>query len=237
MRLLLYRSDRSRIGDWAVLGVVFFGEGALGGKRAHGLRNEMKKVLGRLDERWLQAASRELCTQLGNLLEHEIPRSIEHVLAWVSFFPGEIDLSKFITEQIDKRHVYLPRSLPDHSMNFISIGRDWLGQMESGVLGIPEPCLQSGRVYDPSCAHETLVVVPGLAFDGQGNRLGRGGGYYDRFIARPPMIDSVKVGVCWKLQILESVPTESHDMMVDWICHEDGWVRTGFEEDDGFDQE
>ncbi|MBX7143664.1 MAG: 5-formyltetrahydrofolate cyclo-ligase [Oligoflexia bacterium] len=197
----------------------------------------MKKVLGRLDDRWLQAASRELCAQLTRLVETEIPRDIEHVLAWVSFFPGEVDLSKFITEQLDKRNVYLPRTLPDHSMNFISIGKDWMGRMESGHLGIPEPGEQSGKLYEPAWSHQTLVVVPGLAFDSQGSRLGRGGGFYDRFFARPPMIESVKVGVCWKLQIVESVPTESHDMMIDWICHEEGWVRTGFEEDDSFDQE
>lgn len=61
-----------------------------------------------------------------------------------------------------------------------------------------------------------LVVVPALAFDPQGNRLGRGGGYYDRFLARlKPEV--VTVGLVFDQQIVDSIPVNSHDVTVDIV--------------------
>lgn len=208
----------------------------MGGKQAKELRREMRRILSSLDERWLQAASRELCVNLSKILNEEIPREIDHVLAWVSHFPGEVDLTDFINEQLDRRQIYLPRALPDRNMSFISIGKDWLTSVAAGQFGIPEPVATSGQIYDPKWAHETAVIVPGLAFDDQGSRLGRGGGYYDRFFSKPPMMQSIKIGVCWSLQLTKTISTESHDAIMDWVCHERGFLRSGFEYDDSFDE-
>jgi 5-formyltetrahydrofolate cyclo-ligase len=205
-------------------------------KKRKEIRSEMSRIISRLDDRWIAAASRELSGRLGKLIDEELPDQIEHVLAWMSFFPGEVDLTAFIDEQLDKRRIYLPRTLPDRSMSFISIGKDWLTAMQTGQFGIPEPGTASGDVYDPSWARETAVITPGLAFDKEGGRLGRGAGYYDRFFASPPMMDSFKVGVCWSLQLVSEIPLESHDVTMDWICHEEGWIKSGFTYDEDFDE-
>jgi len=141
------------------------------------LRQEVRRVLVSLDPRWIEAASKELNNRLTELVEKELGGRIEHVLAWIPYFPGEIDLSGFITEQLERRVVYLPRVLPDHSMTFIAVGYDWRENVSAGFFGIPEPCGSLGRVYDYKMAPYTAVIVPGLAFDRQGNRLGRGGGW------------------------------------------------------------
>jgi 5-formyltetrahydrofolate cyclo-ligase len=61
-----------------------------------------------------------------------------------------------------------------------------------------------------------LVVVPGLAFDARGNRLGRGGGYYDRFLKRlPPM--TATVGLAFDVQIIDDVPVDERDIRVDMV--------------------
>jgi 5-formyltetrahydrofolate cyclo-ligase len=200
------------------------------------LRAELRKVVASLDERWMRAASAEVCTNLGSIIQQVEEQSpshrIERVLAWTSFFPGEVDLAPFISTQLSKRRVYLPRSLPDYSMNFISIGQRWMDDAQTGDLGIPEPSQDKGESYERKDVSDTLVVVPGLAFDRSGNRIGRGKGYYDRFLGSPAMKGALKVGVMWSLQLLDEVPVESHDIPMDWICHEEGFKYVGAEFDD-----
>lgn len=61
-----------------------------------------------------------------------------------------------------------------------------------------------------------LAVIPGMAFDGNGNRLGRGKGYYDRLL---PMLHCPLIGICFPFQFLDNIPTERHDMSVDYVLH------------------
>jgi 5-formyltetrahydrofolate cyclo-ligase len=65
------------------------------------------------------------------------------------------------------------------------------------------------------------ILVPGLAFTRQGHRLGRGGGNYDRYLVLLPPT-TLKVGVCFGVQLVGSVPTEPHDVRVDAVVTEDG---------------
>lgn len=187
------------------------------------LRGEMRAVLANLDRRWLAAASRDLGRELSRLLDEEYGTAIEHVLVWVSFFPGEVDLGDFIEREISRRRIYFPRTLPDRSMRFISIEPDWRATAEPGAYGIPEPREDPSRLFDPGVAARTAVIVPGLAFDARGGRLGRGGGYYDRFLGRASMQRAVTIGACWSLQLVDAAPTESHDVIMDWLCHERGY--------------
>ena len=69
------------------------------------------------------------------------------------------------------------------------------------------------------------VLVPGVAFDMDGTRLGMGGGYYDIFLPKIPC--AVKIAMAYSCQIVESVPKLSHDCGVDWIVTEKGSFRTG----------
>ncbi|NDC36791.1 MAG: 5-formyltetrahydrofolate cyclo-ligase [Proteobacteria bacterium] len=196
------------------------------GKRVKAeLRREMRKVLANLDRRWLQVASRELCRNISTLLDQQKERPIEKVLAWVNFFPGEVDLSTLINEQLDRREIFLPQ-LRDGKMQFSSVGKDWLRTMSQGELGIPEPSMSSGRIFSPADAVNTAVLVPGLAFDSSGGRLGRGKGYYDTFLGRSPLFDLLKIGVCWSLQKLSEIPMESHDAYMDWVVTEEGVIKS-----------
>jgi 5-formyltetrahydrofolate cyclo-ligase len=128
----------------------------------------------------------------------------------------------FIEGQFGRRAVYMPRTAPDRSMQFVGVGPEWLQSAETSTFGIPEPRLEGGELFDPRNAPRTAVIVPGLAFDRMGSRMGRGGGYYDRFLGRAALGTALKIGVCWELQIIDRVPTDSHDVSMDWICHERG---------------
>ena len=63
-----------------------------------------------------------------------------------------------------------------------------------------------------------LILVPGCGFDLEGGRLGRGGGYYDRFLAG--QVGVLKVGLCFECQMIDRLPTEAHDQSVDLIVTE-----------------
>lgn len=183
----------------------------------------MKKILGNLDERWLRAASGDLCRNLSEVIKIRVDRPLESILAWTSFFPGEVDLAQFISEQIDEREVYLPRSLPSLEMTFLSIGKNWVQDMSAGEFGILEPADSSGTPYDAlSEASKTVVIVPGLAFDRSGNRLGRGKGYYDRFLGSELMRSALRIGVGWELQFVPTIDTKPHDIPVHWFVSEEG---------------
>jgi len=86
-------------------------------------------------------------------------------------------------------------------------------KLKKGKFGIPEP-------EHPVWAGPQeldLVLVPGVAFDRAGNRIGRGGGFYDRLLRR---YSAVRAGICFDFQILETVPAEPHDCRMDRLVSE-----------------
>ncbi len=197
----------------------------------------MRRILENLDPRWVQAASRKVCDSLADLFDEQRDAPVKHVLAWATFFPGEVDLAPLFETQAERRTIYVPRVAPDRTMTFVSVGAHWLEQAEQGEFGIPEPVLEGGIHYDPAWARETAILVPGLAFDRQGRRLGRGGGYYDRFLGRPALAAARAIGVGWALQIIDRVPAAPHDMNMDYLCTEEGPLHTGVGTSDEYGEE
>ncbi|MCP4701224.1 MAG: 5-formyltetrahydrofolate cyclo-ligase [Gammaproteobacteria bacterium] len=191
------------------------------------LRAQIKKHLAGLDAHWAATANQDLCNHLSGFLDGEYCQAITSILAWVKFFPGEADLSAFIDGQLDKRKVYLPRSAEGGRLEFFAIGKEWRTELEAGIHGIPEPKRAAETLYDISESSRTAVIVPGLAFDRNGNRLGRGKGYYDRFLARDALAASLKTGVAWSMQMLDAVEVSRHDIPVQRLCHERGMLICG----------
>lgn len=93
-----------------------------------------------------------------------------------------------------------------------------LSETQSVALGVREPLPTAEHVSPDSL---DLVLVPGLAFDPAGRRLGRGKGFYDRFLARLPA-SVVTVGVGFQFQVVAEVPAEAHDVRVGWLLTECG---------------
>jgi 5-formyltetrahydrofolate cyclo-ligase len=83
-------------------------------------------------------------------------------------------------------------------------------KMHRGKYNIPEPTTA------PYTGKIDLTIVPGLAFDAKGNRLGRGGGYYDRFISATKS-QSLLVGVGYDFQMVDSVPTNLFDKRMNYV--------------------
>ena len=89
-------------------------------------------------------------------------------------------------------------------------------RFEVGGFGVHEPC---GKAYEGDI---DLVIVPGVAFDREGGRLGFGKGCYDGFLAG---VGAVRVGLCSGLQLTDGLPTEEHDVSMDMIVPENEVIR------------
>jgi 5-formyltetrahydrofolate cyclo-ligase len=79
---------------------------------------------------------------------------------------------------------------------------------------IREHSLANARVISPS--EIAAILIPGLAFTNDGHRLGRGGGYYDRYLAALPAT-AIKIGVCFAFQLVSALPTEPHDARMNCV--------------------
>ena len=86
-----------------------------------------------------------------------------------------------------------------------------------GAYQIEEPTGELFTEYEQI----ELTLVPGVSFDREGNRLGRGKGYYDRLL---PKLSSYNVGICFGFQISEKIPCESFDRKMDAVLSEKGWL-------------
>lgn len=108
----------------------------------------------------------------------------------------------------DGKKVAVPKVYGD-DMKFIYM--DDLSQVAQGYAGIPEP-VADGPVAEDKTA---LVLMPGMAFTEKGDRMGYGGGFYDKFLASEP--DHPTVALCYAFQMVASLPTEEYDIPVDCV--------------------
>ena len=108
----------------------------------------------------------------------------------------------------DGKKVAVPKVYGDE-MKFLYL--DDLTKVSKGYAGIPEP-IADGPVADDETA---LVLMPGLAFDPQGHRIGYGGGFYDKFLSREP--EHPTLALCYEFQMVEKLETEQFDIPVDEV--------------------
>lgn len=170
-----------------------------------------------VDER--VAASHQAVDRLLGL--HEL-RGIETVVAYDAV-DDELDVGEVVASL---RHhgmrLLLPRVRGDE-LELVAAGD--LHRLRVGYRGIREP---DGPRIDPEVVD--VIIVPGVAFDPVGGRLGRGGGHYDRLLPTLPT-DSTRIGVCFSCQVVPMVPREPHDAAVDIVVTERAVYRTHARDD------
>ena len=116
--------------------------------------------------------------------------------------------------------IALPRYLPDQSVYCAAVYRGEPGELTPAKFGIPEPPVNAPVV---PLNRLDLALVPGVAFDPAGRRLGRGRGFYDRLLAD---VTGVKCGVALDEQIVSELPEEPHDMAMNYILTPSRWLST-----------
>ena len=123
--------------------------------------------------------------------------------------PDEVNTHTLIKTLVDKgeKRILLPSVIGDNLQLHI-IDSD--SKTEKGDFGIIESKGKLFTNYDEI----DLAIVPGVAFDKYGNRLGRGKGYYDRIL---PLLKAYKIGICFPFQHIEIIPAETHDIRMDEV--------------------
>ena len=133
-----------------------------------------------------------------------------HTLLLYSALPDEIPTQPLIDDLAEKgKNILLPRVVDNTTMQL----RRYTGMddLQKGAFGIMEPI---GRLFADYDQIE-VAVIPGMAFDREGHRLGRGKGYYDRFL---PLLRNVyKIGICYPSRLLDHVLTDKHDICMDEV--------------------
>lgn len=145
------------------------------------------------------------------LLSHHRVIEAQTILLYHAL-PDEVDTTALLsTLQSQGKMLLLPKVISDTDMTIHRYhGEETLRKDNS--FGIMEP--DNAPFTDFSSID--LMIIPGMAFDDKCHRLGRGKGYYDRFLAQVPA-DKYKIGVCFPFQMLPEVPSEATDVLMDEV--------------------
>lgn len=159
------------------------------------------------------------------LARDKVWRNAERI-AFYAALPDEVSTWDMLQDAwAQKKRVYLPRIDPRKKglMNFYRC--ESLTDLERGKMGIREPVATEDRLLE---GLPDLMLIPGLAFDRCGNRLGYGGGFYDRFLSSHSGSGCKRLGLAFEFQLLPQVPHDGHDHKIDGLCTEKGiwWLNT-----------
>lgn len=168
------------------------------------LRQEMKEFRNGLDVFAIQTLSDKIFENLSQLDLDVFDKFFIY-----KSFGSEVDTSKIIKHFIDLgKKVYLPRV---HGEVMQSVQIDKGTNFSKNSFGIFEPDGEDQNIDD------FVAIMPCLAVDCKGNRLGYGGGYYDKFLANK---SATKVAICFDFQVLDEVVSSEKDIKVDCIVTE-----------------
>ena len=150
-----------------------------------------------------------------NLMESRVFKDCKNIFIYIGF-GSEIDTSKYIRQFLSlKKNVLVPRTdIKAKSMEAVQIYN--LEDLVEDKYGILEP--KNDKIATRK-DNIDLIILPGVAFDASGNRVGYGGGYYDRFLEGLNK-NIPKVALCYNFQLVESIETEKHDIKADYIITE-----------------
>jgi 5-formyltetrahydrofolate cyclo-ligase len=141
------------------------------------------------------------------------------VVAVYSPIHNEVDTSEVMSAALAAAKVLLLPAVADEGMEFRRISGT--GELRRGAFGIPEPTMEC-PVYPPGEAD--LIVIPGVAFDTGGRRIGYGKGYYDKALHQLEGKGRL-VGFCYDFQLLDRIAGEPHDVLMDMIISERRVIR------------
>ena len=184
------------------------------------LRKQVLEVLAAMDATEGQRASLQVCERLTRQSEWARARSV------LLFAPmaGELDVWPLARAALEGgKAVALPcfnRQSRCYGLRFV---RDLEREVAAGYYGIREPVAECETA---NVNQLDLLIVPGVAFDKRGHRLGRGKGYYDRLLAGAP---GFKCGTGFDQQLVDDVPVVAHDIRLDCIVTPTWWIRTSGE--------
>ena len=184
-------------------------------------RKKIKLQLSQLEQNFFIQKSEGICK---NILSWDIYRKAKTILFYMPL-KTEPNIFKIIEDAFSqKKECYIPKITDETTMNFFLLENEKsiLEQVESGFYGILEPKenLPQLQIEDLAKKDDILILIPAMAFDKNKNRIGKGKGFYDRFLSKI-FVNSQRnitlAGISFDCFILDKIPTEKNDMKVDFI--------------------
>jgi 5-formyltetrahydrofolate cyclo-ligase len=169
------------------------------------LRAQIRERLKNISLAVRTVESMELCARLEPQL-----RSAQTILFYAPL-PDELDVWPLMEKWLKSKICALPAFDATTQAYVARRVTNLETDIAEGKFGVSEPLLECEKI---SLNQFHLILVPGMAFDLSGNRLGRGRGFYDRILAEA---SGVKCGVGYDFQLVEKIPVEPHDAKVDFI--------------------
>jgi 5-formyltetrahydrofolate cyclo-ligase len=174
------------------------------------LRNKLRVSLKRISNSDQRKKSAKITRRL---IRFPFFRTARYVLVYAAL-PGEVQTQGLIKRALRlEKTIYLPRIHRTTGKMAIYQIKNWRDDLRKGTYGILEPKALPSRKGNVS--QLDLIVVPGLGFDRKGRRLGRGGGFYDRFLAKSKNVK--KIGLAFREQLLREIPSEAKDIRMDKV--------------------
>lgn len=174
------------------------------------LKKELRQEIRARKRQFSEAQLRELSLSvLLRMLDNQHVKEADTILMYYSL-PDEVFTHEVINTLVEEgKTVLLPVVLNGEDMEL----RLYRGaeDLKTGSFGIMEPV---GKPF-LSYSEIDVAIIPGMSFDNDGNRLGRGKGYYDRLLAKIPQ--TYKIGMCFDFQKTDKVPTEETDIRMDEV--------------------
>jgi 5-formyltetrahydrofolate cyclo-ligase len=178
-------------------------------------KNIRKEILGKRDTllpEYRKESSRLISEKFLNTYYYN---NSDNILTYCSF-GSEVDTNLIIKKALnDKKNIILPR-VQGNKLELFFVN-DPLKQLEKGTYGIMEPIIN--LCIPAKTSYIDLVVVPGVSFDTNLNRLGYGSGYFDR-IFQDISEKATKIALCFDIQLVDSIPVLDHDVKVDILITE-----------------
>jgi len=182
-------------------------------ERKRSLRDAILEARDALDPAWREEASAAIAARIGEDAIFDRARTVLLTLP----FRSEWNAMRVVERALATgKTVAAPRV--DASTRMLRAYRieDPVRDIETGYRGIPEPRATCAEI---ALANVDWILVPGVAFDARGHRLGYGGGFYDRLLPIVPRT-AARVAGAFEMQVVERVPTAPHDVAVDTIVTE-----------------
>lgn len=183
-------------------------------QRKREIRKKVQEERDSLSPRERTGHSGVVLDRLFSLEEFRVANTIFFFIS----FRSEVDTVPMIKRALaEGKRVCLPYTYTDSKQMVASHVLDFENDLEPGNYDIMEPRPESVRPIPPE--EIDIIIMPGVAFDADGRRLGYGGGYYDRFLnhCRP---DCLRVAPCFDLQVIDEVPCADHDHTIHMIVTE-----------------
>ena len=171
-------------------------------------KTELRAMIRQKKRAMSPAEIEEKSRKLGELLQQsEAYKNARSIYGYLPY-NQEVRTTEMLRQaQLEGKRVAVPKCYGDE-MRFIWL--DDLDRVEKGYANIPEPIDDAPIADDP----DALVLMPGLAFDPEGHRIGYGGGFYDKFLAKEM---HPTLALCYDFQMMNHLQTEEFDIPVDTV--------------------